>query len=345
MGPWLLAALLVPAIAWTDARADTPARAYPPSCFADGLPLGQGAQDPHLQGLSISLHGDFNACFVSTASPTYAVAQQECHYSEAVNVFVFRVPCSAGTSATLLEIDRAAGMQGHTDLYPTFPGVWVLQGAHIAYIRLSQDANTTTTQTFVNSPVYRNSIYTLENSAGQSAFDYNQSFTLTVDNNTGLALQFALDAYHPADYPAAALGMPLTGYLTGSWYDPAHSGEGILTQIFDNGDGAITRTFVATWYTFDATGVPFWLVAQGTFPIGATHVDNVAVQSVSGGGFAGAFNAVTRSAWGTMSFAFSDCSHVHFSYASGNGNAAGVPAGSGTRDWVRIGNIDALNCQ
>ena len=340
MGAALLAALALPTIA----LADVPARAYPPSCFADGLPLGLGAQDPHLQGLPLSLHGDFNACFVSSAAPSYSVAQQECHYAETANILVFRVPCSGGTSATLLEIDRAAGMEGHTDLYPTFPGVWVAQGQHIAFIRLAPDPNTANAQAYVNGPVYRSSIYTLENGAGQLPFDYNQPFTLTVDNNTGRAVQFDLSTYHAADYAAAAQGMPLTGFLTGSWYDPAHGGEGILTEVLDNPDGA-TRTFVATWYTFDATGTPFWLIAQGTAAIGATHIDNVAVQTVSGGGFAGAFNAVTRSPWGTMNFAFPDCSHMHFSYASGSANAPGVPSGSGTRDWVRIGNINSLNCQ
>jgi hypothetical protein len=326
----------------TEAFADLSVHAYPQSCFADGLPLGQVARDPHGQSLPLSLHGDFNACFVNPVAPNYAASQVECHYSEAVTISAFRVPCSGGTSATLLEIDRPTNMQGNTSSYPTFPGVWVQQQNLIGYIRLAADPNTTNSQMYVNGPVYRSSIYTLENTIGAPAFDYNHAFTLTVDNNTGYAVQFDFATYDPADYPAAAQGMPISGYLTGSWYDPTHGGEGILTEVLDNGDGA-TRTFVATWYTFDALGAPYWLIAQGGFAIGATHIDNVPVQYDSNGGFAGAFSAVSRNPWGTMSVSFADCSHLHFSYASST-SASGVPTGSGTRDWVRIGNLQALSC-
>ena len=75
-------------------------------------------------------------------------------------------------------------MQGNTNLYPTFPGVWVQQQNLVAYIRLAADPNTTSSQMYVNGPVYRNSVYTLENTVGAPAFDYNHAFTLTVDNNT-----------------------------------------------------------------------------------------------------------------------------------------------------------------
>ncbi len=330
------------ALVAAPAVAATAPHSYPPSCFADGLPLGQAARDPHAGTLPLTLHGDFNACFVNPAAPNYATAQQECHYSETVAISVFRVPCSGGKSATLVEIDRASGMNGNTDLYPTFPGVWAQQSVVVAYLRLAADPNTSLSQAFVNGPVYRSSVYTLENFTSGPVFDYNLPFTLTIDNNTGRALQFALDSYNPADYGATA--MPISGYLTGSWYDSTHSGEGILTQVFDSGDGS-TRIFAATWYTYDAFGAPYWIVAQASFPIGATHVDNVPVQYNSGGGFAGNFAGVTRNPWGTMNFSFPDCNTMSFSYASGSGIPGNAPQGSGTRTWKRIGTINNLGCQ
>ncbi len=321
------------------------AATYPPSCFAAGLPLGQSANDPHAQSLPLTLHGDFNACFISPAAPSYAQAQAECVYSETVAISIWRVACSGGKSATLFEIDRPGNMQGNTNLYPTFPGVWVKQGPNIVFIRLAQDANTTVSQVFVNSPVYRNSIYTLENSPGIAAFDYNLAFLLTVDNNTGRALQFDLDTYNPADYPAATQGLPITGYLTGAWYDPTHGGEGMLTEVLDNADGT-TRTLFAAWYTFDASGLPFWLTAQGTLNIGDTQAQNVAVQYLSGGGFAGNFTPpLTRAAWGTMSFSFPDCNTLSFSYSGATDAQTNGPAGSGSRTWKRLGNIGNLGCQ
>lgn len=325
------------------AQAAVPAPAYPRSCFASGLPLGQAAKDPNAMSLPLTLHGDFNACYVNHSAPSYPVAQQECIYSETVAIAVWRVPCSGGKSATLVEIDRLAGMSGNTDLYPTFPGVWVQQGTHVDWVRLAQDANTTATQVLVNSPVYKNSVYVLENPIDAAPFDYNRAFTLTIDNNTGRALQFDLDDYNASDYPAAS-PLLISGYQTGAWYDPAHGGEGMLVEVLDNGDGA-TRTLFATWFTFDALGVPYWLAAQSSFSIGATHIDNVPVQTASGGGFAGNFTAVTRAPWGTMSFTFPDCSTMTFTYAAASFLPANLPSGSGIRTWRRLGNIANLGCQ
>jgi hypothetical protein len=332
------------------------AATYPASCLADGLPLGQANKDPHWQSLPISLHGDFNSCFINPAAPTYKQAQAECVYSEDVAVTVWRVPCSGAKSATLLELDRSSALNGNTNLYPTFPGIWVKQDTKIAYIRLAADANTTASQVFVNSPVTRSSVYVLENFAGTTTFDFNLPYTLTVDNNTGLALQFDLLTYDAADY--AQGNLPISGYMTGSWYLPSNGGEGMLTQVLDNPDG-VSRTFVATWYTFDALGQPFWMIAQGVFPIGATQISKVSVNYVVGGGFAGNFTSVKSTPWGTMSFAFPDCNTLTFSYAStatsvtsaASADAssaplqpADAPIGSGTRTWSRIGTINHLTC-
>lgn len=322
------------------------AAAYPPSCFADGLPLGKSALDPHRQTLPLTLHGDFNACFVNTASPTYAVAQAECIYSETVVVTTWRVACSNGAAASVLEIDRAANLQGNTDAYPTFPSVFAQQDSHVAYLRLAQDPNTQVTQTFVNSPVYSNSIYVLDNFAsGYVPIDFSRPFNLYVNANTGHALEFDVSAYSALDYAAAAQALPISGYLSGSWYDPTHSGEGILTQVFDNGDGA-TRTFAAAWYTYDNFGAPYWLTAQTSFAIGTTHLDNIPVQDTTGGGLAGSFSAVVRNSWGTLSVAFPNCSTLDFSFASAAATPIGnAPTGAGSRQWVRIGNLANLGCQ
>lgn len=339
----LAAACLGLSAAAACAHAAAVARAYPPSCFADGLPRGQAARDPRAMSLPLTLHGDFNACFVNPAAPSYPVAQQECRYAETVAITVSRVPCSGGKSATLLEIARAAGMSGNQDLYPTFPGVWVEQGAHVDWIRLAQDANTAASQVFVNSPVYRDGVYVLENPLDAAPFDFNRAYTLTIDNNTGRALQFDLRDYDPAEFPAAS-PLPISGYLTGAWYDPGHGGEGMLVEVLDDGNGA-TRTLFATWFTFDALGAPYWLAAQAGFPIGAARVDNVPVQTASGGGFAGNFTAVTRAPWGAMSFSFPDCNRMTFTYAAANTPAGNAPNGSGTRTWQRLGSIDNLRCQ
>lgn len=46
--------------------------------------------------------------------------------------------------------------------------------------------------------------------------------------------------------------------LSGSWYNPAQSGHGLMVEILDN------RRVVLAWYTYDAAGAPLWLFGEGT---------------------------------------------------------------------------------
>ncbi len=152
--------------------------------------------------------------------------------------------------------------------------------------------------------------------------------------------------YNPTatTYPAASQPLPINGYLSGSWYDPTHSGEGILTQVYDV-DGK-TRIFAATWYTFDSAGIPFWLVAQGTFNVGATSIPNMAVTYRTGGGFAGNFTPpAPLQTWGTMSVSFPSCQKMTFTYSGSAGAVNGGPAGTGSKTFSRIGSINSLGCQ
>ncbi len=156
------------------------------------------------------------------------------------------------------------------------------------------------------------------------------------------------------NYPSATNPLEISGYVSGPWYEPNHGGEGMLIEVYDNGDQA-TRTFAATWYTFDKLGLPYWLVGQATIPIQGTasgqtngyQVINAPVVYVSGGGFAGNFTPpVTSNPWGKMSFSFSDCNTLNFSYnGASSGNAPDGPSGSGTRQWSRLANISGLVCQ
>jgi hypothetical protein len=46
--------------------------------------------------------------------------------------------------------------------------------------------------------------------------------------------------------------------LSGSWYNPAQSGHGLMLEILDN------QRVVLAWYTYDASGAPLWLFGEGT---------------------------------------------------------------------------------
>jgi len=318
-------------------------RAYPASCLSDGLPFGVFRQSPNdpapLQNQMI-LPGDPGTC---------GGTNPECTHTEAVTVSVWRVPCSADSgghphSAVLFEIDRQCDPNCATSqagLYPTFPLVSATQGNNTLDVRLATDQNTWYSVTYVNSPIPLSNIWVLENYYGGAVqFDFNQAFSLNLDNHT---IDFSVPAYNPAQYAGNSFTLPISGYMTSNWYDPNHGGEGILTEVFDNNDGA-TRTFTAAWYTFDKLGLPFWLYAQGSIHIGDRTTGNIDTYYASNGGFAGNFGSgATFTKWGTINFSFSTCDHMTFVY-NGNADAVNGPTGNGTRTWLRIANVNSLVC-
>jgi hypothetical protein len=315
-----------------------PDRAYPASCLADGLPFGlfkPFSSDPTPQQQLLTLPGDPAACAANNAA--------ECGFSETDTITVWRVPCSGGKSATLLEIDRPCGACATTTLYPTFPLIRATQGNNSNFvIRIATDANTVFSTSYVNDPVFTSNIFVLENYLGYPVqFDYNKAFSLSLDN----AIIFNFGDYNPAQYSGASAGMPITGYLNTNWYDPNHGGEGMLTQIYESGDGQ-TRPFTAAWYTFDSTGRPFWLYAQGGIAVGARTTGNIDTYYASAGGFAGGFGAsATFTKWGTTSFSFPNCGTMTFTFNGQTDATTKGPGGSGTRTWTRLADSDGQVCQ
>jgi hypothetical protein len=95
------------------------------------------------------------------------------------------------------------------------------------------------------------------------------------------------------------------GSVTGSWYDPATSGQGFLLHPVDD-----QRT-VLTFYGFDNDGKPLWLtgVAENTLETGTKQ--DVTMYVTSGGNF-GSFTRddITESDWGTLTINFADCGHA-----------------------------------
>jgi hypothetical protein len=338
-------------------------RAYPASCFSDTLPAT-------LSGLPATPSG----VLFSAPVTLFATNGSGASGAETVTITIFRVPCSSSgnklsyntdggpVSATLMRIQRQAQYDGDTTLVPTVPDVRIAQGSVAFddangqdYVRVAPDPNTVQSDVAIDATlVVDSTTFVLENYATASAggfFDFNQAFNIRFDNHiqqSGITPQFFLNvaAYNPtqATYPGAFLPLPIDGYMTGAWYDSAHGGEGILSEVLDTGDGK-TRLFVATWYTFDSTGLPFWLTASGGFNIGATSLQKIPVTYRTGGGFAGNFTApIPQPAWGTMNVKFPDCQTMTFDYASTTTDV-NAPQGSGTRTWKRIGNINSLNCE
>src|SRR5690606_18678284 len=118
-----------------------------------------------------------------------------------------------------------------------------------------------------------------------------------------------VDAYDASDYPPLG-DMPLSGYLTGSYYDPAHSADGMLLAIVEV--GAILLA-VVVWCTYDSGGFAFWLPGAAPLSPGDTEV-TTSLASKFGGALARnvAPANLAQLDWGNITISFPNCNSLHF---------------------------------
>ena len=309
-----------------------PQRAYPASCLNAPLPLGLYNNDPNKVSTTISLRGDPLSSDVN-----------ENNYTETDTVTVFRVACANNESAVLIEIDRPSNAS--TMYYPVFPGMSI--GSNNYVPRMASDPNTFYSNVYAFDPLLTSDVVVFENVFGGTPVNYNQALAVFVDNlqsgsNADL-VEFDIPAYNAAQYASTSQPLPISGYQSGNYYDPNHSGEGIQIEVGETASTG-TRVITVAWYTFDASGIPYWLYGTGTFSTGA-NTAAVTMAYASNGGFAGDFGKATVAQWGTLNVNFPDCNTMNFSYASAAGLPSGVPSGSGSKSWTRLTTLNGLTCQ
>lgn len=148
---------------------------------------------------------------------------------------------------------------------------------------------------------------------------------LSVNIVNGTMVTGALPTYS-AITSSAGLSVNLDQHgLTGTWYNPSTSGQGLLVEAYpDNiapGQGALS----AGWFTFDtsAAGGPRWYTLQGTVKATDTAAA-LTIYATTGGNFNAAPKA-TAAAVGQATLQFTDCSHGLLNYTFSDGsNRKGV---------------------
>lgn len=92
----------------------------------------------------------------------------------------------------------------------------------------------------------------------------------------------------------------LRGDFSGTWYDPAQPGQGVMVEVRDRGQATVA------WFTFDPAGQPMWL-----FGVAAVEGDKLraSLSRVSGGAFPPAFDParVQGTPWGEVLLSFTGC--------------------------------------
>ena len=115
--------------------------------------------------------------------------------------------------------------------------------------------------------------------------------------------------------------------LSGNWYDPATSGQGLTVEV-----NPINGAFFATWYTYAPNGAGSgvagqrWYTAQGAFAPGLRSIP-VTIYDTTGGMFdtpTPPGQATVPVGTGTM--AFQSCSAATFRYTFTGGTSSGLSA-------------------
>ncbi len=106
--------------------------------------------------------------------------------------------------------------------------------------------------------------------------------------------------------------------FTGSWYDPAQSGQGLSIQILPN------FRILVFWFAFNPEGTQqIWLVGSGTYAGDTATITSV--EMPTGGRWIPNFDPdqVVNNVWGTLTLTFTDADHGRVDFNSTLGYGAG----------------------
>lgn len=227
----------------------------------------------------------------------------------------------------------------------------VTANANLTFTPSTLTINAGDTVTFVNSGGGFHNVVANDNSYGNGApsssnWTYSHTFGsagafgyyCSVHGGPGTGMHGSITVNSVAPPPSIKLG----GYLSGNWYDASQSGHGFELEFTSQpSDTPGQNALVAYWYVYTPDGSgQNWIFAYGGYD--ATS-NTVAVPAYLFGGakFPPLFdpNAVTQTAWGTLTFTFTDCNNGVASWTS---NVAGY--GSGSLPITRITNVAGTVC-
>lgn len=121
--------------------------------------------------------------------------------------------------------------------------------------------------------------------------------------------------------------------LSGSFYDPNRSGEGLIIQWLDDG-----RVLVIM-FTFDPNGNQMWLTGTGTPNGNTVTIDVVYPAASTGWGRNFDPDEIDLQSWGTFTLTWTACNDLTFAW---NSTVSGY--GSGTHAYRRLTSLAGTNC-
>lgn len=130
---------------------------------------------------------------------------------------------------------------------------------------------------------------------------------------------------------------PAASGLSGAWFDPATSGQGLMFDL-----DPVQGILFAGWFTYASDGAQAhgasgqrWYTLQAPIGNSLAEIDGIPIYATIGGVFNAAVPTTTTQV-GTANLTISDCTHAHLSYTFTDGSNQ---AGS-----VSLGHAASANC-
>ena len=125
---------------------------------------------------------------------------------------------------------------------------------------------------------------------------------------------------------AASVNLDQHG-LSGAWYNPATSGQGLVLEVGRDAHGTGVGELFGGWFTYDASGAgsPRWYSIQG--PVNANAPSATLPIYLTQGGRFDAAQSPTTTPVGQATLAFSDCTHgtLGYTFSDGSGRNGSIP--------------------
>jgi len=129
--------------------------------------------------------------------------------------------------------------------------------------------------------------------------------------------------------------LPIRGYLSGLFFDPARDGEGLNISVDSVNENTLMTVI---WYTFDQ-GAPLWLIGVAELD---PNADEATVEMLipAGANFGADFNPadVDLQSWGTLTVRFPACDRLSVSWDGG------PEFGNGQLEHQRLLGVGGFNC-
>lgn len=121
--------------------------------------------------------------------------------------------------------------------------------------------------------------------------------------------------------------------ISGSWFEPAHNGEGFIVEEIGN------NQVIVYWFSYDEQGEQAWFFGAGTLDGRRLVIDETSI--TAGGIFGPQFDpdTVVVNPWGQLIFEFG-CDQGSVDYSSS------IPAyGNGSQSLTRLTILEGITCQ